>query len=63
MHANLASIRKHFVDLNLILSLLRFDLHIIAISKAREKIGDFIILKSSQRWRGERLFIFIFMVT
>ena len=33
MHTNLASIGKHFDDLNLILSLLKFDFHIIGISE------------------------------
>ena len=33
MHTNLAPIGKHFDDLNLILSLLKFDFHIIGISE------------------------------
>ena len=33
IHTNLASIGKHFDDLNLVLSLLKFDFHIIGISE------------------------------
>ena len=40
MHTNLTSIGKHFNDLNLILSLLKFDFHIIGISEHKIHKND-----------------------
>ena len=40
MHTNLASFGKHFDDLNLILSLVKFDFHIICISEHKIHKND-----------------------
>ena len=40
LHINLASISKHFDDLNLALSLLKFDFHIIGISEHKIHTND-----------------------
>ena len=40
MYTNLASISKHFDELNLILSLLKFDFHIIGISEHKIHKND-----------------------